>query len=123
MKYYSSEEKKRCRGNVFPIVNGYKYVRSMISKEYIYLKCARFRISCKGTRRLNKQTNLISPLYNHNHQLEDNKTNIFQLKAKCKTLAKQSQNNLSKVFDDAARIDPYEREIYFRDYESAMYRS
>ena len=75
-------------------------MRSKISEEYIYLKCALFRVSCKGTGRLNKQTNLITPLHNHNHQLEDYKTDIFRLKTKCKTLTKQSQNNLRKVFDE-----------------------
>ena len=120
---YTLEEYKRCKGKVFSIVDGHKYVRSKISEEYIYLKCALFRVSCKGTGKLNKQTNLITPLHNHNHQLEDYKTDIFRLKTKCKTLAKQSQNNLRKVFDDATRTDPSAREVSFRECESAMYRS
>ena len=36
---------------------------------------------------------------------------MFRLKTKCKTLAKQSQNNLRKVFDDATRTDPCACEI------------
>ena len=56
--------------------------------------------------RLNKQTNLITPLRDQNHQLEDYKTNVYHLKTKCKTLSKHSQNNLRKVFDDAMRTDP-----------------
>ena len=59
----------------------------------------------------------------HYHQLEDYKTNIYHLKTKCKILAKHSQNNLRKVFDDATRTDPCGREISFTECESAMYRS
>ena len=111
---YTLEEYKRCGANVFSTVDGHKYVRSKISGEYIYLKCSLFRGTCRGTGRLNKQTNLVTPLREHNHQLEDYKTNNYHLKTKCKTLAKHSQNNLRKVFDDATRTT---------ECESAMYRS
>ena len=120
---YTLEEYKRYKGKVFTTVDGHKYVRSKVNEEYIYLKCALFRGSCKGTGRLNRQTNAITPLHNHNHPLADYKTDIYRLKTKCKTLAKQSQNNLRKVFDDATRIDPSAREISFTECESAMYRS
>ena len=120
---YTLEEYKRFKGKVFTTVDGHKYVRSKVNEEYIYLKCDLFRGSCKGTGRLNRQTNAITPLHNHNHPLADYRTDIYRLKTKCKTLAKQSQNNLRKVVDDATRIDPSAREISFTECESAMYRS
>ena len=40
------------------------------------------------------------------HSVEDYKADVFRLKTECKTIAKQSQTNLRKVFDDATRNDP-----------------
>ena len=113
---YTLDEHKRFMGKVFSTVDGRKYVRSKISEKYIYLKFALFMDGCKGTEKLNNETNLITPLHNH-------KSDVYQLKTKCKTVAKHSETNLRKVFDDVARTDSCPREILFTECESAMYRA
>ena len=120
---YTLDEYKRFMGKVFSTVDGHKYVRSKISEKYIYLKCGLFRDGCKGTGKLNNETNLITPLHTHNHQFEGYKSHVYQLKTKWKTIAKHSQTNLRKVFDDVTRTDPCAREISFTECESAMYRA
>ena len=59
----------------------------------------------------------------HNHTVEDYKSDVFQLKAKCKTVAKHSQTNLRMVFDDITRNDPCAGDISFVECESSMYRA
>ena len=81
---------KRIRGKVFSTIDGNEYVKSKISERYRYLKCDVFRGNYKGTSKLTKQTNAIIHLHNHNNKLEDYKTDIYQLKTKCKTLVKHS---------------------------------
>ena len=99
---YTLQEYKRREGKVFTTSDGHKYTRSKITEKYLYLKCAIFRQSgCKGTNRLNRETDLITPLTQHHHNNEDYQSNIFDLKTKCKILAKHTQTNLRKVFDDS----------------------
>ena len=45
------------------------------------------------------------------------------LKTRCKTVAKNSQTNLRKVFDDVTRTDPCAADISFAECESSMYRA
>ena len=121
---YTLQEYKRREGKVFTTSDGHKYIRSKITEKYLYLKCALFRQNdCKGTGRLNRETNLITPLTHHHHSNEDYQSNIFDLKAKCKTLAKHTQTNLRKVFDDATRTDPSAHDVSFAECEAAMYRA
>ena len=121
---YTLQEYKRREGKVFTTSDGHKYTRSKITEKYIYLKCALFRQSgCKGTSRLNRETDLITPLTQHHHSNEDYQSNIFDLKTKCKILAKHTQTNLRKVFDDATRTDPSAHDISFAECEAAMYRA
>ena len=82
-----------------------------------------FRSDCKGTSRLNIETNLITPLKQHNHNIEAYQTDIYQLKTRCKTIAKNIQINLRKVFDDVTRNDPCACDISFRECESSLYRA
>ena len=104
--------------------DGHKYIRSKITEKYVYLKCALFRHNdCKGTSRLNRETDLITPLTQNYHSNEDYQSNIFDLKTKCKTLAKHTQMNLRKLFDDATRTDPSAHDISFAECEAAMYRA
>ena len=81
-----------------------------------------FRSGWKGTCRLNIEINLITPLKQHNHSIEAYQTDIFQLKTRCKTTAKNSQLNLRKLFDDVTRNDPRECDNSFRECESSLYR-
>ena len=88
------------------------------------MKCALFSQSnCNGTSRLNPETDLITPVTQHNHNKEDYQSNIFGHKTKCKILAKHTQTNLTKVFDDATRTDPSTHDISFAECEAAMYRA
>ena len=69
----------------------------------MYLRCVLFRDGCKGTSKLNLETNLITSIHSHNHNVEKYKTEVYELKAKCKTMARKSQTSLRRVFDDVTR--------------------
>ena len=81
-----------------------------------------FRNACKGTSKLNYETNLITPLKGH-HDVAEYKSEVYDLKTKCKTIAKNSQTNLRKVFDDTTRDSPFACEISFPQCELTMYRA
>ena len=53
-------------------------------EEYMYLRCVLFRNGCKGSSKLDYESNLIRSLNSHNHNVEKYKTEVFQLKTKCK---------------------------------------
>ena len=121
---FTTAKYKRCVGNVFTTTDGFKYVQSKITGNYVYLKCALFRSGCKGTSKLNRTINLITPMHLHNHEVSEYKTEVHQLKTKCKTVAKQVQtSSLRNVFDDITRNNPCARDISFAECESAMYRA
>ena len=121
---FTTVEYKRCVGNVFTTTDGFKYVQSKITGNYVYLKCALFKSGCKGTSKLNRTINLITPMHLHNHEVSEYKTEVHQLKTKCKTVAKQVQtSSLRNVFDDITRNNPCARDISFAECESAMYRA
>ena len=121
---FISEEYKRCIGNVVTTTDGYKYVQSKVTEKYIYLKCAIFRDGCKGTGKINLIRNLIAPMKEHNHSVDDYKSDIFKLKTKCKTMAKQVETTgLREVFDDVTRNDICARGISFAECGSSMYRA
>ena len=74
---YSSEEYKHSIRKVCTTVDGHKYIRSKITAGYFYLKCILFRThSCRDTGRLNRETDLIIPLNQHNHPVEDSNKRI-----------------------------------------------
>ena len=79
--------------------------------------------SCKGTSRINLETDVITRLNQHNHGIEDYNTDVYELKTECKNNTKNSKRNIRKVFDDRTRMDPHACEISFRECESAMYRA
>ena len=121
---FISEEYKRCIGNVVTTTDGYKYVQPKVTEKYIYLKCAIFRGGCKGSGKINLIRNLITPMKEHNHSVDDYKSDIFKLKTKCKTMAKQVETTgLREVFDDVTRNDICARGISFAECESSMYRA
>ena len=120
---YTIEEYKRTSGNIFCTPDGNKYIQSKHMEKHIYLKCAIFRTGCRATSRLNRETNLITPLKNHDHSVDLYKTQVYQLKTKCKSVAKNSQTNLRMVFDDVTRRDPGACHISFPECESSMYRA
>lgn len=76
---HTIEEYKRSFCKVFTSCDGHKYIQSKSTDKYIYLKCAIFRTSCKGTVRINSETNLITPMQDHNH-------NMIKLKSKWKSM-------------------------------------
>ena len=113
------EEYKRSFCRVFTTFDGNKYIQSKPTEKYIFLKCAIFRTCCKGTSRINRVTNLMTPLREHNHTVGDYMSEIFKLKTKCKSSAKSSQTNLRKVFDDTTRTDPHSCDISFPERKSS----
>ena len=58
----------------------YTYIRSKLKRNYIYLRCVLFRNNCKTTGKLNRKTNLITPLKGQNHDIDDYRSEIFALK-------------------------------------------
>ena len=92
----------QCRKS-FTTSDGYKYIQSKLKENYIYFRCVLFSNTCKGKSKLNRETNLITPLKGHNHDVDEYKSEVYSLKTKCKTLAKKSQTTLRKVFDYATR--------------------
>ena len=120
---YTIDEYKRSFGKVFTSYDEHKYIQSKPTDKYIFLKCAIFRTGCKGSSRINRETNLITPLRDHNHTVNDYMSEIFKLKSNCKSTAKSSQSNLRKVFDDTTRTDPHTCDISFPECASSMYRA
>ena len=94
---------KRLVGKVYTTSDRHKFINSKITEKYIYLKCAIFRTGCKGTGRLNRVTDLITPLSQHNHNTKKYISDVFDLKTKCKKTAMHSQTNLRHVFDGTTR--------------------
>ena len=121
---FTTAEYKRCGGNVFTTPDGFKYVQTKFTESYVYLKCAIFRGGCKGTSKLYRSINSITPMHLHNHDVSEYKTDVHQLITKCKTVPKQVQtSNLRNVFDEITRNSLYARDISFAECESAMYRA
>ena len=93
---YTIDEYKRSFGKVFTSYDEHKYIQSKPTDKYIFLECAIFRTGCKGTRRINRETNLITPLRDLNHTVNDYMSDIFKPKSKCKSTAKSSQSTSGK---------------------------
>ena len=86
---YTTDEYKRSIGKVFTTSDGNKYIQSKLKGNYIYLRCILFRSKCKGTSKLNCETGLITPLGQHNHDVDEYRSEVYHLKTKCKTIAKK----------------------------------
>ena len=76
---YTIDEYKRSFGKIFTSYYEHKYIQSKPTDKYIFLKCAIFRTGCKGTRRIKRETNLITPLRDLNHTVNDYMSDIFNL--------------------------------------------
>ena len=87
------------------------------------LKCAIIRLGCKGTARLNRGTNLITHQFQHDHSVEEYKSDVHDLKTKCETVAMHSQDNPRQVFNETTRSDPRAFNVSFTECESAMDRA
>ena len=77
----------------------------------------------QSTGKLNRESNIIFPLNPHNHNVDEYKSDIHELKNKCKKVAKDSQSNLRKIFDDTTRTDPSACDVSFTEIESSMYQA
>ena len=120
---YTVDEYKRSVGRVLTTQNGNKYIKSKITGNLMYLRCVLFRDGCKGTSKLNLETNLITSIHSHNHNVEKYKTEVYELEAKCKTMARKSQTSLRRIFDDVTRHDPCASDVSFNECESSLYRA
>ena len=110
---YTLSSYRRLFGKVYTTSDGHKFINSKISEKCIYLRCAIFRPGCKGTGRLNRVTDFITPLLPHNHNTVEYRLDVFDLKTKCNKTAMHSETNLRHVFDDTTRGDPSARELTF----------
>ena len=63
--------------------------------------------------------NLLFPNSEHNHDVEEYKTDIFALIAKCRKRANSCRDDLREIFNDA----PEAHRITFKECESLMYRA
>ena len=83
---------------------------------YIYLKCVLFQEWLQIVR-LIPEVDLILPKSVHNHDVEEDKAEVFELKAKCWKRAGSSKDNLREVFNDVTH------QITFKECESLIYRA
>ena len=67
---YTIEEYRRTVGKVFTISDGNKYIQSKSKDNFVYLRCVLFRDGCKGTCKLNRESDSVTPLKIHDHNIE-----------------------------------------------------
>ena len=114
---------RRQIGKVLTTTDGHKYLQCKVKENKTYLKCVLLRDGCKATAKLQMDTNLVSLIAIHNHSLVEYKSKAYELKSKCKTKARSSQDSLRRIFDDITRDDKAGSSVSFPRCESAMYRS
>ena len=118
---YQVDEYRCSKGKIYTSSDGYKYFSSRAKTNNVYLRCSLFNNGCKGTAKLNYESNLIHSISPHNDSLDDYRSKIYELKTKCKRNAQT--DNFRKVFNDVTRVDPSTSLISFKECESAMFRS
>ena len=74
---YTLSSFRQLVGKIYTTSDGHKFINSKICEKLIYLKCAIFRSGCKGTGRLNRETDLITPLSQHNHNIEEYRPDVY----------------------------------------------
>ena len=68
---FTLDEYKRSNGKIYSSSDGFKYFSCKIVEKQTYLRYTLFRRSCKGTAKLDQDTNLIHPKSPHNHDVDD----------------------------------------------------
>ena len=97
---YKIDEYQRKGGKIASTPDGHKYfLNSRPAASYINLKCVLFRKGCKGSAKLILDVNLLFPKSEHKHDVEEYKTDIFALKAKCRKRANSCRDNLREIFN------------------------
>ena len=74
---FTTDKYKRSIGRVFTTSDGNEYIQSKLKGNYTYLRCVIFRNTCKVTSKLNRETNLITPLKGHKHDVDEYRSEIF----------------------------------------------
>ncbi|KAI6654473.1 hypothetical protein LOD99_869 [Oopsacas minuta] len=121
---YDCGNHKHKRGTIFTTPDGFKYTQHKARPGVIYLRrVLHQKVKCKGSAKLNSESNTIYPLKHHNHLVSDYNTEVLVLKSKCVSAARSSRERLSKVFKDVVRDDPSAIDIPYKTLESAMYRA
>ena len=120
---YNTEEYQRGGGKPITTSDGYKYFSNRKKSDCVYLKCVLFRNGCKGSAKLNTQINLVYPKSLHNHEVDAYNSEVFALKSRCRTSAKNSRDNLRDLFNDTTRADPSAHKVTYKECESLMFRA
>ena len=94
---YKIDNYRRMSGHILTTAVGHKYLSRKYAVNAVYLKCALFRDGCKATAKLDKDTDLITPGNVHNHDFTQYHSETYNLKKRCKIMARTSQEPLRKI--------------------------
>ena len=70
---YKLDNFKRSNGNILRTTDGFKFSKYKVKGDTVYLRCVLSKKGCKGTGKLNIETNLIYPISMHNHDVGEYK--------------------------------------------------
>ena len=77
---YTLDSYLRSGGKIFTTSNGYKYLKYKVKKTKAYLRCVLWKKGCKGTSKMNLDTDIIYPSSIHNHDIELYQSEVYDLK-------------------------------------------
>ena len=108
---YKTDNYRRMSGHILTTADGHKYLKRKYTVKSVYIKCPLFRDGCKATAKLDRDRDLITPGNVHNHEIMNYHSETFDLKKKCKTKPRTSQDPLRKIFDDTTKEDSFATEV------------
>ena len=122
---YSCNNYKCKRGCIYTTSDGYKYSKIKTYDNLTFLRWFLYRKlnRCKGSAKLNAISNIIEPKHHHNHSISEYHTELYEVKAKCKSAARTSRERLSKVFKDTTRNEAVASLLSYKNIETTMYRA
>ena len=120
---YSCNNYKCKRGCIYTTSDGCKYSKIKTCNNLTFLRCVLYRnlSRCKGTAKLNEISNIMEAKHPHNHQISEYHTEIYEVKAKCKSADRTSRERLSKVFKDTTRNEAAASLLSYKNIETTMY--
>ena len=64
--------------------DGFKYLKYKVKETRAYLRCVLWGKGCKGTGKLNLESDLIHPCSFHNHNIDEYESEVYDLKTDAK---------------------------------------